>query len=171
MKRITLTFCLGLLSVLAVAQPRPFQPERLNDEELIKMQTRDIVSWLDLDKRTETRFVKEYTAFRKEIDEVARDARPPQDIKSETEIDKAIQHNFAISEQIIQIRKKYYARFKEFLKPSQIQMMYRIENEAGRRMHDGPGGPGGPGGPEGHHMPDGGPMPPRHGAERCEPGL
>lgn len=156
MKKTTLTIFLGILSLLASAQPRPFPPERISDEEIIRMQVRDIVSWLDLDKRTETKFVKEYTAFRKEIDEIARNARPPQDIESEAEIDKAIQQNFAVSEQILQIRKKYYNRFKEFMKPSQIQMVYRIENEAGRRMHDGPGGPGG------HHRPDGRPMPPRH---------
>ena len=157
MKKTTLTIFLGILSLLASAQPRPFPLERISDEEIIQMQMRDIVSWLDLDKRTETKFVKEYTAFRKEIDEIARNARPPQDIESEAEIDKAIQQNFAVSEQILQIRKKYYAKFKEFMKPSQIQMMYRIENEAGRRLH------GGPDGPDGHHRPDGRPMPPRHG--------
>lgn len=157
MKKTTLTIFLGILSLLASAQPRPFSPERISDEEIIRMQVRDIVSWLDLDKRTETKFVKEYTAFRKEIDEIARNARPPQDIESEAEIDKAIQQNFAVSEQILQIRKKYYAKFKEFMKPSRIQMMYRIENEAGRRLH------GGPGGPDGHYRPDDRPMPPRHG--------
>jgi len=142
MKKHTLIICFGLLSILAAAQPRPFQPERMSDEEILQMQIRDIVSWLDLDKQTEGRYIKEYTAFRKEIDEIAKNARPPRDFKSEAEIDKAIQQNFAVSEQILQIRKKYYARFKEFMRPSQIQMMYHIENEAGRRMHGNPGGPG-----------------------------
>jgi len=143
MKRTVLIICLGLLSIMAVAQPRPFAPERMSDEEILHMQIRDIVSWLNLDKRTEARFVKEYTAFRQEINEIARNARPPQHMESETEIDNAIQQNFAVSEQIIQIRKKYYARFKAFMKPSQIQMMYRIENEAGRR-HMPPHHEGGP---------------------------
>lgn len=155
MNKITLIVSLGLLSLLASAQSRPFPPERMNDEEIIRMQIRDIVSWLDLDKTTETKFIKEYTAFRKEIDKIFQNAKPPQDIKSETEIDKAIQQNFAVSEQLLQIRKKYYARFKEFMRPSQIQIMYRIENEAGRRMHDGPGGPEGPRGPRGPEGPGG----------------
>ena len=154
MKKTTLTICLGILSLMAGAQPRPFPPERMSDEEIIQMQAGDIVSRLDLDKRTEARFIKEYTAFRKEIDEIARNARPPRDIKSETEIDKAIQQNFTVSEQILQIRKKYYAKFKEFMKPSQIRMMYRFENEEGRRLHGGPGGPGDPGDR---------PVPPRRG--------
>lgn len=153
MKKFTLFICLGLLSLLVSAQPRPFPPDRMSDQEIIRIQTRDIVSWLDLDKRAEDLFIKEYTAFRKEIDAISRTARPPQDIKSEAEIDKAIQQNFAVSEQILQIRKKYYARFKEFMKPSQIQRMYQIENEAGRRMHEGPGNQAGP---------EGRPFPPHH---------
>jgi len=151
MKRTTLFFCLALVSLLSFAQPRPFPPERMSDDEIIQMQIRDIVSWLDFDKKTEDKFIKEYTAFRKEIGAVAKNAKPPQDITSEEEIDKAIQQNFEISEQILKIRKKYYLRFKEFMKPSQIQMMYRIENEAGRRMHERPEGP---------ERPDH-PMPPR----------
>jgi len=38
-----------------------------------------------------------------------------------------------------------------------IRTMYHIENEVGRRMHDGPvGGPGEP-----HHRPENQPQPPR----------
>lgn len=140
---------------MSVAQPRPFPPEKMSDEQIIQMQIKDIVSWLDFDKQTEERFVKEYSAFRKEIDAVAKSARPPKDLESEEEIDKALQGNFEVSQKILNIRKKYYQIFSEFMKPSQIRMMYRIENEAGRRMHGGPGGRGpesrGPGGrgPEG----------------------
>ncbi len=152
MKKITLTICLGLLSFLLGAQPRPFPSERMSDEEILQMQARDIVLWLDLDKQTEARFIKEYTAFRKEIDAIVKNVRPPQENNKEIEIDRAIQHNFAVSDKILQTRKKYYAKFKEFMKPSQIQMMYRIENEAGRRMHS--GNDGRIGNEHGiHHMP------------------
>ena len=166
MKRFVLTCCLILMSVYGNAQPGPFRPERLSDEEIIRMQMDDIVSWLGLEGKTKDRFVKEYSSFRKEIDAVARYARPPKEKDDETAIDKAIRKNFEVSEQILQIRKKYYSRFQEFLKPSQIQEMYHIENEAGRRKHDGPGGPGGPGGPsgpEGPGRPDGRPAPRQHG--------
>jgi len=170
MKQTTIIICLCFLSFLTNAQPGPFPPERMSDDEIISMQTRDIVCWMGLDGKTKDQFVKEYTAFRKEIDAIAKNARPPQDIKqeikSESEIDKAIRQNFEVSEQILQVRKKYYARYKEFLKPSQIQMLYRIEKEAGRRMYGGPGGPerqGGPDGPGGHgdH-----PMPPHYVGDR-----
>lgn len=147
MKKITLILCFGVLSLISFAQPEHKRPEQIDIDEIIRMQTRDLVMWMKLDETVEKRFVKEYTAFRKEIDAVAKKALPPQKIEEESEIEKAILQNFEVSEQILQIRKKYYSRFKEFLQPSQIQMMYRLENEAGRRMH---GGPGGPGAPEGH---------------------
>lgn len=158
MRRITFIICLGLLSLISLAQPRPVPPEKMNGEEIIRMQTSDIVSFLGLEGDTKDRFIREYTAFRKEIDAIFKNARPPKNMTDESEIDKAIQKNFEVSEQILLIRKKYYQIFKEFLSPSQIQTMYHIENEMGRRMrHGGPGGPGGPQGPEGGPNGPGGP--------------
>lgn len=183
MKRIALCICLAVLYLSSGAQPGPFPPEKMSDEEIIRMQIRDIVVWLDLDEKAEKTFVKEYTAFKGEIDAVAKKAIPQEKNMSEDEIEKALQRNFDVSGEILQIRKKYYLRFREFMKPSQIQMMYRIENEAGRRSRDlsggpGPGGPGpgnpggpepgapantdsrfGPGGPDGRQAP---PPPPRY---------
>jgi len=155
MKRFTLLLCLALLSLSAGAQPQGFRPERMSDDELLRIQTSDIASFLNFKGKTRERFIKEYTTFRKEIDAIAKNSLPPKDIRSEDEIDKAIKKNFEVSEQILQIRKKYYNKFKEFMKPSQIQMMYRIENEAGRRMQFGPGGPGEPGVPGGQGGPGG----------------
>lgn len=130
---------------LSNAQPGGFAPEKLSDDELIGMQVRDIVSWLKLNDETKDRFIKEYTSFRKEIDAVARGAAAPVAAESEADIDKALQKNFEVSEKILDIRKKYYSRFKAFMQPSQIRDMYRIENESGKRMQGNP------------------PMPPRSG--------
>jgi len=165
MKRTALILWFSLISLMGNAQPpEGFHPEKLSDDELISMQIKDIVSWLCLDEQTKSKFTKEYTAFRKEIDAVAKGTRPSKEEQSEEEIDKALQKNFEVSEKILQIRKKYYLRFREFLKPSQIKLIYRIENEAGRRMHEGPLSPGGqfpPIGPGNHPAP---PMPHPQGA-------
>jgi len=159
MKRTGSIICLVFFMYIADAQPRQFPPHRMDRDEIIKMQTEDIISCMDFDKRTEDRFVEVYSAFRKEIDKIAGKARPPQDNSSESEIEKAIQQNFFVSEQILNIRKKYYLKFREFMKPSQIQMMYHIENEAGRRMHGAPDAPDDPGRPMG---PGERPMPLHH---------
>lgn len=162
MKRFILFAVLFIFHISALAQPGRFRPEQMNDEEIIKMQTSDIVRHLGLEGSTKDKFVKEYTVFRKEIDAIAHKALPPKMTDNEEDIEKSILQNFEVSEQILQIRKKYYARLRNFLKPSQIQMMYRIENEAGRRFHERPGGPEGPGpkdGPKGPGEPGERPMP------------
>jgi len=171
MKRIALFVCLGIISMIAGAQPGNFKPEFINDDEMIQMQIRDMVCWLNLDDKTKDTFIKEYTAFKKEIGGVFKNATPPKFNGDEAEIDKALQNNFEVSEKILDIRKKYYVRFKTFMKPSQIMLMYRIENEAGRRMHDRPGSPEGnfrhgsvPPPPPSHHG-EPGPGEPRP----CEP--
>lgn len=153
MKRITLLISFVVIAITSGAQPEGFRPEKLDDETLIKMQTKDIVYWLDLEGEIKDKFVAEYTAFRKEIDAVAKKITPPAKNGNEEQIDKTLLQNFEIGEQILQIRKKYYLRFKTFMKPSQIQMVYFIENEAGRRFHKGPG-------PDGPHGPMGCPTPP-----------
>jgi len=152
MKRLLLFAFLCALPLFSNAQPGRFEPEKLSDDELVRMQTRDIVSWLNLDDNSKEKFIKEYTAFRKEIDAVAKSAAAPVGTESEADIDKALQKNFEVSEKILDIRKKYYTRFKTFMQPSQIRDMYRIENESGRRMHDNP------------------PMPPRQGEGRPDDG-
>ncbi len=140
MKHFAIALCL-LLSAFAVnAQPPMFHPEQLSDEEILQMQIRDMVMWLNLEGEAKTLFAEEYSDFRKEIDAVAKNANPPQIIDNEDDIDKAIQNNFKVSEQILQIRKKYYLRFKKFMKPSQIQRMFQLENESGRRMQQRPQG-------------------------------
>jgi len=164
--KITSILIFSLIAVMASAQPGPFPQNKMSNDEIIQMQTREMVTLLDLNRNDQSRFIKEYTAFRKEIDEVAQKARSSQKTNNESDIDKAIQKNFEISETILRIRKKYYLIFKEYMKPSQIQMMYFLENEAGRNMQKGPGGPGGPdgpamqGGPKGPGFPGGGPKGP-----------
>jgi len=152
MKRFFISLIICAFPMLSNAQPGGFEPERLSDDEILRMQTRDIVSWLNLDDNTKDKFIKEYSAFRKEIDAVSKSAAAPVGTDNEADIDKALQKNFEVSEKILDIRKKYYARFKTFMQPSQIREMYRIENESGRRMQNNP------------------PMPPHHGEARPDNG-
>lgn len=142
---------LGLMVFTVSAQPGRPRPEDLNDEEFVRMQARDMAAWLQLDEESNGVFVDTYSAFRLEINALVSKTRPEgKRAESEDEIDKTLQQNFEVSEKILEIRKRYYSIFKGFLKPSQIQQMYRHENEAGRRMHEGPGNPEMPGHPSRH---------------------
>jgi len=130
----------------------------ISDDEFIRMQTADLAMWLNLQGDTKEQFIKHYSEFRKEIDGVAKTAFRPgkEESQSESAIEKALLNNFDVSEKILAIRKKYFHIFRKFLEPSQIRLMYHLENESGKRMHNQPAPPAGPDGPG---MP---PMPPRH---------
>ena len=149
MKKIALSFIVMFLPLFLGAQPGRPRPEELSDEEFVQMQTRDMANWLNLEGDARKKFISTYGAFRKEINSIAEKSRPADRAETEEEIDMSMQKNFEVSEKILDIRKRYYAEFKEFLKPSQIRQMYQFENEAGRRMHDAPGHPEHPGRPGG----------------------
>lgn len=177
MKRIFVLFLMLSVTAFVNAQPGRFRPEMISDDELIQMQTKDLAMWLNLKGSTEEKFIKEYSAFRKEISEVARTAGAPQKAESEEEIEKVLLNNFSVSEKILEIREKYYHIFRKFMKPSEIRLMYHLENESGKRMHDGPdrpprpdgpGGPGAPDGPGGLGMP---PPPPHHPDQQHHPAV
>jgi len=144
--------------MLVMAQPEGFHPDMISDEEFIRMQTNDLAMWMNLQGDQKEQFVRNYSAFRKEIDEIARTAFRPQknEDMSEDGIERLLLNNFEVSEKILNIRKKYYHIFRKFLEPSQIRLMYHLENESGKRMHNRPTPPDRPDGPG---MP---PVPPRH---------
>jgi len=157
MKHILITPLL-FLSLLSFAQPQGFHPDMISDDEFIRMQTTDIAMWLNLQGHTKEQFITQYSSFRKEIDAVARTAFRPRDdeTQSESSIEKALLNSFEVSEKILGIRKQYFYIFRKFMEPSQIRLMYHLENESGKRMHNQPAPPARPDGPG---MP---PMPPRY---------
>lgn len=140
MKRILLIICILGASMVCNAQIRPIPEEKMND----------VVAMLELDQKTGDRFIKEYASFRQEVEAIYKNATPHKETEDEDEIDREIMQNFENSEQLIQIRMMYYEVFKEFMKPSQIQKVYRMESPFGFRSHNGQGVPGrgnGQGGP------------------------
>ena len=53
--------------------------------------------------------------------------------KTDAEIDQMILENFAQSHKILDIREKYYAKFRKFLTPKQIMKIYQVEKiDAGK---------------------------------------
>lgn len=158
MKRIFLLVLAAALPLLCMAQPRQPRPEDMDEEQLVKMQTEDMVRCLNLEDGVKAQFEKVYSDFRREINSVAREMFRPARSQSEEDIEKAILGNFDVSQKILDIRRKYYSKFREFMKPSQIQRMYRNERDAGHHMQEGPSDRRGP---RGEDRPGERPEPPR----------
>lgn len=128
----------------AQSQPHP-EKNRPSRQELSQAQASYIAKQLAFDEATSRKFEE---VFRKQQQEIwalspqGRDETKPKDgERSEAEIERAIQQRFDRSEQILAIRKKYYAEYRRFLSPQQIERFYQLEHRAmGRLGKHGRGG-------------------------------
>jgi len=95
-------------------------------QKRIHMAAERISSRIDVDDSDKDAFFAIYKSYKKEMAAV-RSIKPSITGDSEQAIEAKIRSDFAKSEKIIEIRKKYYDEFRSILRPSQIQQMYDIE--------------------------------------------
>ena len=158
--------CLTFGMTTMTAQNKDGKPER-TPEQRIDQQAMRMVDALSLDDKTAEKFVTTYKNFKNDMMEVmkkyphakhATNEEGEKARKTDTEIEKDIQDNFAKSREILDVRERYYKEFRKFLNPRQIKKMYGMEREGMKKL----GGPrkpmkaGRPGGPrgnqwQGHH--------------------
>lgn len=100
---------------------------------------------LDLDDAHTARFTTLYTKYVAEV----RDARKkyakirpkkkgegkPAPL-TDQQVKANIENQFALSQSILDIRRKYYAEYSKFLTPRQIEHIYDLEKKNGDRLHE-----------------------------------
>jgi len=114
--------------------------------------TEHIVKALELDDAAAAKFTETYKAYREDAKALrptpAGEGKKFED-KTEAEAEIEIQQQFEYNQKLLDLRKSYFSKYREFMTPKQIQKFYRME----RRMNDhardrrGPGGNRGPKGP------------------------
>lgn len=97
-------------------------------EELASTQARYIATELALDEATAQKFIETYCACQQEI--WALGPRPERTADASANIE----NRFERSQKILDIRKKYYALYCEFLTPEQIDKVYRLEKRMMKRL-------------------------------------
>lgn len=149
---------MALLGTLTLgAQPRQGGNENPEDrqakrENMARMQAFKIADNLAFDESTTTKFTDVYLACQKEIWALgpAKDKSVMEDGHiSEVEAEAAIKAQFERSQNILDIRKKYYKEYCKFLSQKQILRVYQLEKQMRNNMANkkGKGGPKGNGGP------------------------
>ena len=89
--------------------------QRISREALAEVQAKHIASELSLDEATTQKFVDTYTQFQKELWALRpRTKRNLQKAQTDEEIDRAMQARFEQSQKILELRKQYYAHYREF---------------------------------------------------------
>ena len=110
----------------------------LTVDQIIQKRTEKMVQTLMLDDATSAKFIPVYSQYLKEKMDcrVIKPKHMGMDVnaKTDAEIDQMIQENFAQSHKILDIREKYYAKFRKFLTPKQIMKIYQVEKTDAGKM-------------------------------------
>lgn len=123
----------------ANAQEKKEGKRQFNPEMMVQKRAEKIANKLELDDATSAKFMETYKAYLKEMHEVyakyGKQFRGKKDErKSDAQVEQDIKNQFAMSRAIIDVREKYYNKFRAFLNPRQIQVIYSQEREHNDRM-------------------------------------
>ena len=130
---LLLVFC-----TMATAQ-NPQQ--RMSREQLAEKQAKHIALELSFDEATTQQFVETFCAYQQEV--WALGPKPEKEPTNDEEAEQAIKERFERSQQILDIRQKYYKEYSKFLTQLQIQQVYKMERQVGDHLkeHRGHGKP------------------------------
>lgn len=145
MKTIVRTFAFAVIMLTvscAVAFAQQTKPQRiskeqrLSREQLAEVQARHIAGELAFSAAVADRFVKTYCACQKEIWALGPRLRPDKRDLTEQENEQRIKDRFAMSEKILNVRRKYYKEYSEYLTQAQIEKVYEQERKIMKRFSE-----------------------------------
>jgi len=125
MTALMLTFC-----IMATAQDRQ---QRISREQLAEKQAKHIANELTFDEAVTQQFVKTYCAYQQEL--WALGPNHKEEPANDAEAEQAIKERFERSQQILDLREKYYKEYSKFLTQSQIQKVYKLERQTMNRLN------------------------------------
>ena len=121
---LVLVFC-----TMGAAQDKQ---QRISREQLAEKQAKHIALELAFDEATTQQFVETFCAYQQEVWALGpkRKAEPTNDEEAE----QAIKERFQRSQQILDLRQKYYKEYSKFLTQSQIKQVYEMERQVGDHL-------------------------------------
>ena len=116
------------MSMTLAAQPNG---KKLSREELAVKQAGYISNELAFDEETSKKFKETYCNFQQEFWALGPSLGKP---KSENPTEDEMKQRFERSQNILDLRKKYYGIYSTFLTQKQISRVYEIERDMMRRL-------------------------------------
>ena len=117
------------LCTMATAQDKQ---QRMSREQLAEKQAKHIAHELAFDETTTQQFVETYCAYQQEVWALGPRQKP--EPTNDEEAEQAIKERFERSQQILDLREKYYEEYSKFLTQKQIQRVYELERQAMNRL-------------------------------------
>lgn len=114
--------------------------QRLTREQLAEVQARHIAKDLAFDEATSKRFIKTYCNYQQEVWALGPRMKPQRGKQSDGQTEQSLKERFAHSQKILDLRKKYYGVYSEFLTQSQIERVYQMERQIMQRLAKKAGG-------------------------------
>lgn len=114
--------------------------QRLTREQLAEVQARHIAKDLAFDEATSKRFVKTYCNYQQEVWALGPRVKPQRGKQSDGQTEQTLKDRFTHSQKILDLRKKYYGIYSEFLTQAQIERVYQLERQMMQRMAKRAGG-------------------------------
>ncbi len=127
MKRILflLMLTLSLTTLCGTLDAQPNR-QRMTREQLAEVQARHIAKELAMDDATAKRFTKTFCQYQKDVW-----ALGPRPGKSH---EATIEERFDHSQKILDLRRKYYRIYRQFLSERQIKRVYEVEKKMMQRL-------------------------------------
>ena len=114
--------------------------QRLTREQLAEVQARHIAKDLAFDEATSKRFIKTYCNYQQEVWALGPRVKPQRGKQSDGQTEQTLKDRFAHSQKILELRKKYYGVYSEFLTQVQIERVYQLERQMMLRLAKKAGG-------------------------------
>ncbi len=130
---VALVMLFGTTSIMAQTDQSDNQTARR--EQLAKTQAQYIARQLGLDNATREKYVNTFMDYQKELWTIGR--KPEQNKGkqlTDAEVKQNVENRFEHSQKLLDLRKKYYKKYSQFLTPQQIERAYQLERQSLKRL-------------------------------------
>lgn len=108
--------------------------KRITREQLAEVQAKHIAEEMAMDDMTSQQFIETFCQFQREIWALGPRPRQLDSSMTDEEMKQAFEDHFARSQKILDLRRKYYAIYSEFLTQKQIRQVYEQERQMMERL-------------------------------------
>ena len=127
--RYTLLLTLSVLLFLLPASGIQAQTDKPSPEKIARYKAVRMSRQLELPDRTADAFIPVYQSFQQEMNAIMQRAtrNRARSATTDEQAEAVIRSDFQTSRAILDLRERYYERFKQVITPLQIQQMYSLE--------------------------------------------
>ena len=137
-KMLSFAICaimMAICSTAVQAQTEQSKKQRISREELAEKQARHIAHELALDDATTEKYAATYKAYQQEVWALGPRVKRHSAVNTtEAEAEQANKARMERSQQILDLREKYYKEYSKFLTQKQIERAYELERKSMGRL-------------------------------------